>query len=42
MTSEEQLRLLAPDLTSSFPRSPREMLAGYESFDIYDLEEQRI
>ena len=29
MTNEQQLRLLAPDLTQTFPRSPRETLAGY-------------
>lgn len=29
MTPEEKLTLLAPDLTKTFPRSPRETLAGY-------------
>lgn len=29
MNSAEKLALLAPDLTRSFPRSPRECLAGY-------------
>jgi hypothetical protein len=29
MTNDEKLKLLAPDLTREFPRSPREMLAGY-------------
>jgi hypothetical protein len=29
MTPHEKLQLLAPDLTATFPRSPREMLAGY-------------
>ncbi len=29
MTSHERLLLLAPDLAKSFPRSPRETLAGY-------------
>ena len=29
MKNEEQLKLLAKDLTKDFPRSPREMLAGY-------------
>ena len=27
--NEEKLKLLAPDLTKSYPRSPRETLAGY-------------
>lgn len=29
MTPDEKLKLLAPDLTTTFPRSPRETLAGY-------------
>ncbi len=29
MTDLEKLRLIAPDLTRSFPRSPREILGGY-------------
>ena len=29
MTSEEKLKLLALDLSQTFPRSPRETLAGY-------------
>jgi len=29
MTPNESLALLAPDLTTGFPRSPRETLAGY-------------
>lgn len=29
MTKKAQLKLLAKDLTKEFPRSPREMLAGY-------------
>lgn len=29
MTPNEQLQLLAPDLTKAFPRSPREMLGGF-------------
>ena len=29
MTNEEKLQLLAPDLSKSFPRSPRETFAGY-------------
>ena len=29
MTNNEKLKLLARDLTKEFPRSPREMLAGY-------------
>lgn len=29
MTPEEKLQFLAPDLRTGFPRSPREMLAGY-------------
>lgn len=29
MSSNEKLKLLAPDLTATFPRSPRETLAGY-------------
>ena len=29
MTNEEKLLLLAPDLSKTFPRSPRETFAGY-------------
>jgi len=29
MTASDKLRLLAKDLTKEFPRSPRELLAGY-------------
>jgi hypothetical protein len=29
MTAQEKLKLLAKDLTKDFPRSPRELLAGY-------------
>lgn len=29
MNNQEKVKLLAPDLTKQFPRSPREMLAGY-------------
>ncbi|MEX1116288.1 MAG: DUF5069 domain-containing protein [Akkermansiaceae bacterium] len=29
MDTNEKLKLLAPDLTKSFPRSPRKTLAGY-------------
>jgi hypothetical protein len=29
MTPSDQLKLLAPDLTKSFPRSPRETLGGF-------------
>lgn len=29
MTTDEKLKLLALDLTTAFPRSPRETLAGY-------------
>ena len=29
MSNDEKLKLLARDLTKEFPRSPREMLAGY-------------
>lgn len=29
MQTNEKLKLLAPDLTKTFPRSPRETLAGY-------------
>jgi hypothetical protein len=29
MTPSDQLRLLAPNLTKSFPRSPRALLGGY-------------
>lgn len=29
MSANESLKQLAPDLTTSFPRSPRETLAGY-------------
>lgn len=29
MNNQEKLKLLAKDLTKEFPRSPREMLAGY-------------
>lgn len=29
MTSTDKLKLLAPDLTITFPRSPRETLGGY-------------
>lgn len=29
MTPSEKLKFLAPDLTGSFPRSPRETLGGY-------------
>jgi hypothetical protein len=29
MNTNEKLKLLAPDLTKGFPRSPRETLAGY-------------
>jgi hypothetical protein len=29
VTSQEDLKLLAGDLTKKFPRSPRETLAGY-------------
>ena len=29
MNPTEKLKLLAPDLTTAFPRSPRELLAGY-------------
>ncbi len=29
MTAKEKIKLLAKDLTKEFPRSPREMLAGY-------------
>lgn len=29
MTADEKLKLLAPDLAKSFPRSPRDLLAGY-------------
>jgi len=29
MTAQEKLKVLAKDLTKEFPRSPRQMLAGY-------------
>ena len=29
MTPQDKLKLLAKDLTKEFPRSPRELLAGY-------------
>lgn len=29
MTAEDKIKLLAKDLTKEFPRSPRELLAGY-------------
>lgn len=29
MTPQEKVKLLALDLTKQFPRSPRELLAGY-------------
>jgi hypothetical protein len=29
MESQEKVKLLAPDLTKTFPRSPRELFAGY-------------
>jgi hypothetical protein len=29
MTNDEKLKLLAPDLTKTYPRSPRETLGGY-------------
>lgn len=29
MTENEKLKLLAKDLTNDYPRSPRELLAGY-------------